>query len=321
MSNVAVHIMLHGLMALVPVDGADGHLNHMTALLLDARQPRDIQCFVPHKPTLTFVTSNVECVAAGCSVSSQECTCDLDGQEITLSPDVQPPGQNLNPAPTTSLPFNREKATDFAYIANLESNSLGQTLNPAFLAPVPPSTLVARMTFPFESAKACSLGTRRDEEGDNVHPMSFRPMGTLEEENEMSQALAQVLMTHYMLPGNGTANPTLTLTLSKFGGADPRSMVLQPGPNGYSISLANMRVFNALPDDPCDDGVGRDFALLYDLAQNPPAWEERKIPHVKYTRWKSAVELFDEHCQGMKDPGSRPICPMGSFYVPEGASQ
>lgn len=323
MSDLMVHIMLHGLIALVPVTGADGKANHMTALLLDGRQPRDLQCFVPHTPELTIATSNNECIAAGCSVNTNACTCSIEEfQEITLTPDVQPARQAFAVKPESSLPFDQTKATNFAYIGNL--GSLGQTLKSGLLdsasAP-PPGLLIARMTFPFEAANACSLATRRDEGGDNVHPLNFRKVGELEKANEMSQALAQVFMAHYKLPDDGTGSPKLTVTLSKPGGSSPHAMVLTPGPDGYSIRLENKRAFELLPGDPCDDGVARDFSLYYELAENPPVPEERVIPHVKYTRWKSATELLAPACQGMKEPMSRPVCPIGVYYPATGDVQ
>lgn len=330
MSSTMVHIMLHGLIALVPVEGTDGQLNHMTALLVDATEDRiEHRCFVPHEAILTIATSNEECVAAGCSVNDKFCECRFKKfEDISLSPDVQPTVGALDRKPSNSLPFSEQEATNFAYVGNLAN--LGQKLSLRLLdtntAPSP-NPLIARMKFPFGEVSACSLATRPDEGGKNVHPLNFRRVGKSEKEGEISQALAQVFMASYTLPPDGNETPKLTLTLRK-PGAEPRHMVLRPGilrPGSsdkvYSITLENKRTYELLPGDPCDDGVARDFSLYYDLAEEPPALKERLIPHVKYTRWKGANELSAPACQGMKDPMSRPVCPIGSFYPATGGDQ
>ena len=331
MSSTMVHIMLHGLMALVPVEGSNGQVNHMTALLVDATKARlEHQCFVPHEPILTISTSNEECVAAGCSAGDKDfCECKFKlFEDILLSPDVQPMVATLDRRPVNNLPFSQQEATNFAYIGNLAN--LGQKLNPRLLdtnTVLSPNPLIARMTFPFKEVNACSLATRPAEGGKNVHPLNFRRVGKEEKPGELSQALAQVFMASYTLPPDGNETPELTLTLRK-SGAEPRKMVLKwgtlrPGSDDkvYSIKLENKRTYELLPGDPCDDGVARDFGLYYDLAENPPVLKERLIPHVKYTRWKGANELLAPACQGMKDPMSRPVCPIGSFYPATGEDQ
>jgi hypothetical protein len=310
MNDLMVQIMLHGLIALAPP--ADGQLNHMTALLVDARVKTTDLCSEKHWPQLTVVTSNPECEAADCTVSGQECICTLALEEITLTPDAQPDVDPISWQRPASLPFSRTKAMDFSYIVNLAADPFNQKLDSRFLDPVPPSGLVARMTFPFEDVHACALAVRPDEGGDNVLPMSFRPMGQTEKEEDRNQAIAQMLMIHYMLPEGQPITP-LKITLKKFDGSGTRSMTLIPGATGYFIQLENSR--SILPvDHPCDDGIGRDFDLLYKLAENPPAPADRKIPHFKYTRWKSSAELFNDECQSPKDVMSRPVCPIGSFY-------
>lgn len=315
MSGMMVDIMLHGLIVLVPIQGANSQHNHMTALLINAREPRaELQCFVPHEAVLTISAKSDQCEAAGCSSNRGTCECKFEKfEEISLSPDVQPQPLEgmLRTRPERGLPFDEVEATSFAYIGNL--SNLGQTVKRELLdtSTVPsPNPLIARMTFPFKEANACSLATRPDEGGKNVHPLNFREVGESEKPQEMSQALAQVFMAHYELPEN---SPPLTLTLRR-SGANPRSIELMPGETGYSIRLENKRLYDLDPGDPCDDGIARDFGLYYDLAENPPALEDRLIPHVKYTRWKGANELLGTTCQRMKEPMSRPVCPIGSFY-------
>ncbi|HEX3529859.1 MAG TPA: hypothetical protein VH988_22595 [Thermoanaerobaculia bacterium] len=318
MSSIAVNIMLHGLIALVPMNDQSGMANHMTALLVDARTvppeaQANPQCVSSHRPTLKITTSTRECQDAGCTVSGQDCTCDLSRQEISLTPDVITDVQSFADHPATSLPFEKNKAADFSYVANLAGPALGLTLNTHFRDDdVPPTKLVARMKFPFEMVSACALGTRRDEGGFNVHPMGFRRLGTLEKETDVNQAMAQQVMAMYEVDDG----QPVTVTLKSFDNpAVIHSMVLGQGPNGYDVFLVNEREDVAL-DSPCDDGIGRDFAFFYDLATEQVAWPDRKVPHIKYTRWKGAGELDAPACQGGKTVNSRPMCPMGSFVAP-----
>ena len=319
MADIMVHVMLHGLIALVPIKGGDGQVNHMTALLADARQERQEQCMnIKHIPSITFRADNQQCRNFGCKTSSDDCTCTLNFNEIKLTPDVQPLSETKIEAHIPpSLPFDVTKATDFNYVANLASAPLGQTLDRAFLGPTPPSGLVARMSFPFEVVKACALAFRRDEGSELVQPMGFRLLGDLEQEGDTTQAVAQMLMARYMLSQDGAEIPKLSLSLSDFNGGSPRSIDILPSVSTdghllYLIQLENSR--SDLPlDDACDDGIARDFAHLYTFASNPPPWEKRKIPHIKHTLWKSGLELLDPECRGPKTPLSRPVCPLGSF--------
>jgi hypothetical protein len=315
----AIHIVLHGLIALVPTADAGGMANHMTALLVDARQkPPGIQleCFAEHRPSLMVQAEGSECLDAGCTPSgADDCTCNLVRKEISLQPDVQPALMQLKKQPPSGLPFDQKGADDFSYIANLAQPPLNQKLDPKFLQPVPPLALVARMTFPFESLHTCSLGVRRDEGSSNVHPLGFRPLHRAEGPGEATQALGQQLAATYM-----TDASTVTVTLSDFGGGNRRQLPLKLVNGEYRIVLMNMRMHDGMPedlpfDDPCDDGVGRDFAFFYELVQNPPPWEMRPIPHIKFTRWKSAKDLQNDACESGPTHGlqSRPICAMATF--------
>lgn len=145
----------------------------------------------------------------------------------------------------------------------------------------------------------------------NVHPLSFRKTGDLEKPGDGSQALAQEVMSMLTLPDEAT----VTVTITDFGGGNRRDLRLAPGAEGYRIELTNMRKKEEelLPGDPCDDGVGRDFAFFYELVKDKPAWKDRLLPHVKYTRWKSSKDLGADRCHPIKAPSSRPICPMASF--------
>lgn len=321
MASVPLQIVMHGLIALVPMNDADG-ANHMTALLVDARnQPpgMELPCFAPHVPELRLTpTSTALCRPAGCSVSGNSCVCTLSRQNITLSIDPPPmlARKLLRKQPNHSLPFSLADASDFSYIANLAQLPPGWKLDQRFLTPVPPDELVARMEFPFEAVKACSLGVRQDEGSRNVHPFSFRPHGALEKPGDVSQALAQQAVAFLQISDQAR----VIVRLEEFGGNGHDLAIkvenLSSGEMGYRVELVNMRMPDPLAlDDPCDDGVGRDFAYFYELVLNkPPIWRDRPMPHIKYTRWKSANDLTTEDCtRPTHVPSSRPICPMASF--------
>lgn len=314
MSTIPLQILLHGLIALVPMNEADG-AHHMTALLVDARTApagMTMPCFAPHVAELRLKPEDTaSCQPAGCTADGGLCICALDRQNVTLS--ISPPldleKKTLNKKPQHGLPFDLGSADDFSYIANLSEQ--GWELDRKFLDAVPPDALVARMEFPFEAAKACALGVRRDEGSRNVHPLGFRPHGDPEKPGEYSQALAQQAVALLEVPEDAK----VTVTLRKFGG-NGRDLVLAPGVDGYVIELTNMRYPHKLDiDDPCDDGIGREFAFFYELVKNKPAWKDRPVPHVKYTRWKSVSDLETKDCtlRRYHTASSRPICPMASF--------
>jgi hypothetical protein len=314
MSSTVLHVMLHGLIALTPINDADG-ANRITALLVDARtEPPGytLQCFAEHIPTLKVTPqTTAECRNAQCKVVGAQCECALSRQEVTLSidPPLQLAKRRLNMRPQNSLPFDQQSAHDFSYVANLTQGPLGRELDPRFLDAIPPDALVARMSLPLENIETCSFSARQDEGNQLVHPLSFRKAGDLEKPGDGSQALAQEVMSLVTLPEQAT----VTVTISDFGGGNRHDLRLKRGDKGYKIELTNMRKVDLLPGDPCDDGIGRDFAFFYELVKDKPDWKDRLIPHIKYTRWKSSKDLDTDRCHPVKAPSSRPICPMASF--------
>jgi hypothetical protein len=319
MTTVPIHIILHGLIALVPTNGTGG-ANHMTALLVDARNPPPgMTCVVAHTPEIRFPTTSAECTAVDeCRLEGSECACILARQEISILPDADLPRVVLAKKPIRSLPFDKDSAGDFAYVGNLVQ--LGYTLNPAFLAtgslqaPLP-AQMVARFQFPFGAVRSCNLSTRRDDGADYVHPLNFRIVGAEEQTNEVSQALAQIFLASAAIPVNESAGEILKLRISPFPGegGQVHEFSLLNSPAGVMIMLTNSRPAITTPDDPCDDGVARDFAFFYELVQNPPTWFKRPVPHVKYSLSKSIADLDSEECTKHQVAMSRPICPMGSF--------
>ena len=97
MSTIPVQIILHGLIALVPVEGAVPP-NHMTALLVDARElpseatPSEKFCFAPHVPEVIFPLTDKCPREAGCQIRSSGtlCACKLTNQEIRIEPGADP---------------------------------------------------------------------------------------------------------------------------------------------------------------------------------------------------------------------------------------
>lgn len=322
-SSVPVTVVLHGLIALVPLADTGGLANHVMALLVDARSnPADVKCFAPHIPRIRFPTSAAECTAVaddGCTWKGSACECILDGQEIELLPDTQPQKRLLDERPASSLPPDSKSASSFAYLGNL--SQLGSPVDPAFKKGGPlPSALqkkiAARFRFPFDRLIACNLASRREKEIDYVHPLSFRRLHDPEKPSDASQALAQTVIAEVEVPLDTTAKQEMVLHLRPLaGGAGAeRTFKIRRSP-GVLIELSNdRRMSPSFENDPCDDGIGRDFAFFYELAENPPAWAERKVPHVKSGQGRKFEELLPDECKPVKDPSSRPVCPMGSSY-------
>ena len=327
MSSIPVTIVLHGLVALVPAIDVNNTSNHMTALLVDATQLSAHQCVAQHFPSLDFVPQTLaDCVNAGCNLSGSTCSCTTSLAGIDISLSVQPPPalprQRLNKSPQHPLPLdvaiNPSEAIDFAYVANLAQTPIGATLNPSYLGTPPPGNLLARMAFDFESVAACALAAREDEGLANAHAMTFRALQARGSVNEPNQAMAQVVLARLTVPDAPPDQQSVTLRLHSFSGATDRSIVLRPGAaeQGYKIELSNDIPPPGLsPDDPCDDGVARHFAYFYELALNPPAWDARPVPHMKFTSSKPRRYLTSDACSVpdffLMD---RPACPMGSFY-------
>jgi hypothetical protein len=327
---VPLYIILHGLIALVPLNEADG-VNHMTALLVDAKQPPEmVECFKPHMPMLTLnVVDKNECTAAGCTLPSTKCICDFNviphkQAIVDISPSVDIAKQKLlKDRPQRDLPFGPSDAGGFAYIANLELPPINATFNTDFLSRDPnvpvPAGLIARMTFPFESVNACTLAVRHTEGSDAVHSLGFWPIHGDEQADGLSQALAQQAVASIKIP-DGTS---VVVTISDFDGSNPKPIRLATEFNStlnsleYLVMLENSRQ-ELRPDDQCEDGIGRDFAFFYGLTNNPMPWTQRPIPHIKYNRWKSAGEIEVDACK--KHPihamTSRPICALASFIPP-----
>jgi hypothetical protein len=328
MSTLPLQIVLHGLIALVPIDSS-GQTNEMAALLLDGRTPPPHECITPHHPLLKFrVAPLAACRAVpGCSVNGLFCECGegaLAGRQITLAiePSPVPPLQSLPKSPANSLPSTKTEAVQFGYVANLAQVISGFQLEPSFLDPKsPPASLFARMDVPFDSLLACRLYSLIDDGKKNAHSMSFRKLGTTSALGEAHQALAQMVIAHLDVPDPGGSGPqTVTIHLTNFDGTDDRAIPVDPTVDGFRIDLTN-ETDHLMPGQACDDGIARHFALYYELAKTATPWDDRQVPHMKFTRFVNADDPNDPN--SVANPAcvlpdlavmDRPACPMASYY-------
>jgi hypothetical protein len=322
MSSVALRVVLHGLIALVPT--TDDGVHHMTALLLNGLEPHGIEekCNIVHQPKLKFLVAETNECDEGCIFSGNQCTCGLSalkGKEISIEIQPNPTLATQRPnneRPIDSIPTSPEEAGDPTYIANLAQPPFNLAFNQAYLESNPPEHLLLRMEVP-TTITACLLATREDRGRADVYPMSFRKLHDPSSQNEASQALAQMAIAYIPdISANGQENPTVILRIRNFnepltGG---RTFVLLAGANGYKIELSNQPERPLDRDDPCNDTVARHFAMFYELAQDPPALRARLLPHFSFTQSRDREELTPEICRnpvfGLMD---RPSCPMAIF--------
>lgn len=325
MSSIALRIVLHGLIALVPTTDSNG-VNHMTALLVNGLEPHGIdeRCTSIHRPMLRFLAAETgECVDADCEISGNQCTCRemaLTGKHISI--DITPvpvsASQRLTSSPPINrLPTNKSEAASFSYIANLAQAPFGLSLNQEYLGAAPPEHLLARMKFPFNSITSCALAAREDGGDAHVHEMSYRKLHDPSLKTDTSQALAQRVITELAIPdGNGSEEPQVILRISNFGDPemDGHKIRLLPGASGYRIEISNQPPRFLDRDDPCNDGVARHFAMFYELADGAIPLSERLLPHVRFATSVNRASIQPEVCNELVFAlMDRPICPMATF--------
>lgn len=292
------HIRFSGLIAFKPKTTGEG-VNHITALMLDARVPsRGSKCRSPYRPLLELETSAAECLQADCDVVGELCICTLDRKEVSIGPDVEPPMQILRREPPDTLP-TQETSGDFSYIFNL--SRLGQVLNPVYLGSSPPQNLVARMTVPFESIIACGLSSSKDAPVQTV-PMDFRALNFPAREDDVRQAVAEAAVLSFR-----PAYPIVNVTISDFDGGNPKSLTVRRGP----ISFTNDQEEQFLMDE-CVFDVSEDFSLFYDLSLNPPALDRRPIPHLR-SDLGSGKKFEASECSEFLGLRSYPVTPLVVF--------
>jgi len=341
-TSVVVSLTLHGLIALVPVtvsgDGATlkstgkNGANHIAALLVNAADRRSLQektaCFDVHEPSLEFSIPDASHAACGpengCELKElgpiTKCSCNVTGRKIWLTPDYLPTARKFAPWSPAANELPSQGTThhpDFSYFPNIAN--LGYHLDPAFLNGAP-HALAARMTFPFDELIPCTFSVRpEDKDHDNVHSFSFQKLNDAYDQSlHKSEAMAQELMV--MSKYAVSAEAPLELHLAALDGS--RQVSFQLAQTGeVAIELKNERQ-HLSPDDPCNDGVGRDFGLSYQLvndpgvAGDPDAWTKVPLPHLKTTKYVANRLVEDHQCDAAtKGKGfmSRPICAMASF--------
>jgi hypothetical protein len=316
MNPIPLTVMLHGLIALAPASNA----GHMTALLLDERMASTESCMAMHSPKLTFSVPDVtvDCFNAGCFLSELKCTCTgiLSRKKVWLEIS---PASTLNAvlpqgaSPLPELPQEEVPANDISYIANLALPPFGQTLNPLYLGALPPDNLFARMDVPFESVTPCALAARTDKGESHIQSFGFYPLHGMGDANEMSQPISQMAVAEVPLG----VDQGVTLHMSDFNGMNEKVVAVDPGD---VVQLGNDTT-PLDPDDPCEDGVGRHFAMYYDLGLNPPGMEGRLIPHARYSAGlpvdpngeNKFIPAVCKAAMANLDPMDRPVCPIAIF--------
>jgi hypothetical protein len=304
-----LHILLHGLMVLVPASSPDG-ANRMAVLLVAAREkPPGAECVSSYRPLLRTTTPSAECIDAGCKKSGAMCACDLTRKAVLILAKAEPAKPFPGKGPSKGLPFDTEEAGSFSYVPNLARPPWSAKLDPRLFSGSPPSSLVARMEFIFESVTACDLSGRRDGESNQIHPVDLRPLKSGATEGTSSQPLARgAIASLTILEGSG-----VTLKISDLDGSNAHQLKLATGAKGYVVEISNEPEGLKAKDDPCDDGVDRDFAFLYNLFENPPAWSDRLIPHVKLTQDTGAAAPENPECVLYHELVNGPKQPLSSF--------
>jgi hypothetical protein len=325
MTTVPIRIILQGLIALFPQTDTSGSQT-MTALLVNGgNKPSEMVCFVKHTPLITFPTTSQDCrKCPGNKYNDGLCTCPLARHEISILPQPVPGASSSEQTPHGILPFDRVEAANIWYVANL--SRINFRPHPSVLpgsTAIPLSTLVARFSFPFNTAASCRLVTRREAGADYVYPFGMRALGTDESATDTSQAMVWRVETTTAAEVDTSVPKALKLRLTLFPGEapDPQYPIdfeLPTDLKEVDITLSNEREHFMEPDNICDDGIGRDFAFFYDLVDPAMPWNDRKVPHVKYSQSKSRMDLVLGPGSNLCLPPieavmSRPICPMASF--------
>lgn len=353
--NVVIEIVMYGLIALVPPAELPGEMTallvdseHAIAHEAALRPVQYGGCLVEHAPEIIFPTSSQACTKYGAP-----CTLGLDGlchcllskseeghkRKYLINWDSTPQTQEVThgrvpTAPSSTLPFSfkmksggspewvpnissllsKPGRTLEKYRPNLKSENI--QLKRASLTSLPDG-LTARAHFAVDEIFACDLSTRPEAGAKNVHAFSFRPIGSPPHSDSLTQAIAsKVVAVQKIVTSPGSH---VNLVLQEFGGSEePRKLVfpLPTDVQEFRITLRNERPYFDNPDHPCDDGIGRDFALFYQLAEDVPAWNLRPIPHIEHTIYRNQEAVEPKKCANYKASHDRPICAMAMFPAP-----
>jgi hypothetical protein len=204
----------------------------------------------------------------------------LSGSDISLrkasanDPDLPALSATSNVRISGSLiPSTSAEREDVSWIADVKQIcGSGCALDPAVLASVPPSTIVARLHI--RSGRLYTYAVSRI--GANVTPVHFSRLDGSGSASAYSQAIASWVGAEVQISGSG-----IEIVESKFNGDPGRSMTLTPDANdSVEIAVLNFPPF-VPPASPINDApqAGKHFEAYYDLMQNPPAKETRLVPH------------------------------------------
>jgi len=170
------------------------------------------------------------------------------------------------------IPSTSGEREDVSWIADLKQICPSDcTLDPAVLASVPPSTVVAR--FHLRNGRIFTQSIARI--GANVTPVHFARLDGSGSASSYSQAIATWVGAEIEFSGSG-----IEIVESKFNGDPGRSMTLTPDANNsMEIAVLNLPPF-VPPASANNDApqVGKHFETYYDLMQNPPSQETRLVP-------------------------------------------
>jgi hypothetical protein len=145
------------------------------------------------------------------------------------------------------------------------------TLDPAVLASVPPSTVVARIHL--RTGKLFTYSVTRI--GSNVTPAHFARLDGTGSASAYTQAIASWVGAEVQFSGSG-----IEIVESKFNSDPGRSMTLTPDSNNsMEIAVLNLPPF-VPPSSSMNNApqVGKHFEAYYDLLETPPAKETRLVP-------------------------------------------
>lgn len=304
MTSFVLKILFSGLMIFTP--SQDG--NEMTVLLLAAGHSHhlsDGSVLQQHKPLLiaragacsgdcpTRDGSLAQFVYADQSLSTAQDSLEvatagggawlLSGSDISLAkaassdPDLPALSITSNTRATVNgqpslIPSTSGEREDISWIPDLKKIcGSGCTLDPAVLASVPPSSIVARLHL--RTGRLFTYSVSRI--GTDVTPVHFSRLDGSGSASSYSQAIASWVGAEVQISGSG-----IEIVESKFNGDAGRSMTLTPDSN----NVVEMAVLNFPPFVPpassINDApqVGKHFEAYYDLMQNPPAQEARLVP-------------------------------------------
>lgn len=297
--NFLVRILFSGLMALVPNE--DG--TELTVLLLNvdhAYHTSDGAHVEAHHPFLIARAGNCTgtCPKRDAAVASplfpdKSASTALDsleaavggggawllsGSEISINkgstsdPDLPALALRSNVRGTEMIPTSSTEREDFSWIASLEELCPECTLNPDVLATQPPAGLVAAR-LRLRSGSVFTYSVARI--GTNVTPVHFKRLDGTGSAADYSQAITSWVGADIQISGT-----SIEIVEEKFEGGPGRSMILEPDANDrIEIAVLNLPSF-VPPSSPSNDSpqVGKHFEAYYDLAETPPAQEERLVP-------------------------------------------